>query len=133
MDCYNWLIDHRNEQIKNGFNPTDEDYIFRTLECDKIWNLNYLSREWFNFISKYNLRKITIHDIRHSHATYLLSIGVPLQDVSRRLGHSEPATTLKIYTHNSLAQDEKITDYMGITMSVGDNKSEYTKFIQESD
>ena len=133
MDCYNWLIDYKNEQIKNGFNPTDEDYIFRTLECDKVWDPNYLSKEWFNFISKHNLRKITIHDIRHSHATYLLSIGVPLQDVSRRLGHSEPATTLKIYTHSSLAQDEKITDYMEITMSVGDNKSEYTKFIQESD
>ena len=133
MDCYNWLIDYKNEQIKNGFNPTDEDYIFRTLECDKVWDPNYLSKEWFNFISKHNLRKITIHDIRHSHATYLLSIGVPLQDVSRRLGHSEPATTLKIYTHSSLAQDEKITDYMEITMSVGDNKSEYTKFIQEAD
>ena len=53
--------------------------------------------------------------------------------MSRRLGHSEPATTLKIYTHSSLAQDEKITDYMEIAMSVGDHKSEYAKFIQNAE
>ncbi len=40
---------------------------------------------------------------------------------------------LKIYTHSSLVQDEKITDYMEITMSVGDHKSEYIKFVRDTD
>ena len=133
MDCYDWLMKYREEQIQSGFNPTENDYIFRTLECDRVWDPNYLTKEWNEFLIDNNLKKITIHDIRHSHATYLLSIGVPLQDVSRRLGHSEPATTLKIYTHSSLVQDEKITDYMEITMSVGDHKSEYIKFVQDTD
>lgn len=133
MDCYDWLMKYKEEQIKSGFNPTENDYIFRTFECDRVWDPNYLTKEWNEFLIKKKLKKITIHDIRHSHATYLLSIGVPLQDVSRRLGHSEPATTLKIYTHSSLAQDEKITDYMEIAMSVGDHKSEYAKFIQNAE
>lgn len=133
MDAYELLMEYRQEQIKSGFIPSDEDYIFRTLECDKIWDPNYLTKEWDKFIKSNALRKITIHDIRHSHATYLLSIGVPLQDVSRRLGHSEPSTTLKIYTHSSLTQDEKITDYMEKTLSINGEKTEYASFITQTD
>jgi len=35
-------------------------------------------------------------------------MGVPVQDVSRRLGHSDVATTLKIYTHSNMEQDKLI-------------------------
>lgn len=129
MDCYDLLMKYKEEQIRNGFNLTDDDYIFRTLDSEKIWDPNYLTKEWNDFVFKNKLRKITIHDIRHSHATYLLSVGVPLQDVARRLGHSEPSTTLKIYTHSSMVQDEKITDYLERTLSINENKSEYAKFI----
>lgn len=40
----------------------------------------------------------------------MLSIGVPPQDVARRLGHSEPSTTLRIYTNSNLIQDQKIVN-----------------------
>lgn len=78
MDAYQLLMEYKQAQIKAGFNPTDDDYVFRTLECDRIWDPNYLTKEWDKFQKTNALRKITIHDIRHSHATYLLSIGVPL-------------------------------------------------------
>lgn len=133
MDCYDLLMKYKQEQINNGYNITDEDYIFRTLESGKVWDPTYLTKEWYEFISKNKLRKITIHDIRHSHATYLLSVGVPLQDVARRLGHSEPATTLKIYTHSNLVQDEKITDYMEKTFSKVNEKTEYEAFGSQDD
>ena len=35
-------------------------------------------------------------------------MGVPISDVSRRLGHSDVATTLKIYTHSNMEQDKLI-------------------------
>ena len=37
---------------------------------------------------KANLRQITLHQFRHSHATLLLSNGIIINEVSRRLGHS---------------------------------------------
>jgi len=76
MDCYDWLMKYKEEQIKSDFNPTEDDYIFRTLECDRVWDPNYLTKEWNEFLTKNNLKKITIHAIRHSHATYLLSFGI---------------------------------------------------------
>ncbi len=89
---------------------SDEDYIFQNVSSrvTGVWNPNNLTKEWAAFIKKFNLKKITIHDIRHSHATDLLSMGVPIQDVSRRLGHSDVSTTLKIYTHSNMEQDKLI-------------------------
>lgn len=42
---------------------------------------------------------IRFHDLRHSHATYLLSAGVPIKVISERLGHSSTRVTQDIYSH----------------------------------
>lgn len=40
-----------------------------------------------------------IHDLRHSHAAYLISQGIPLLAVSRRLGHASVQVTASVYGH----------------------------------
>jgi integrase len=40
-----------------------------------------------------------LHDLRHVHATTLLLAGVPVHVVANRLGHADPSTTLRVYTH----------------------------------
>ena len=40
----------------------------------------------------------TIHDLRHAHATWLLTDGVPVHTVADRLGH-DPAVLLREYAH----------------------------------
>lgn len=40
-----------------------------------------------------------LHAFRHANATELLRRGVPLRTVQARLGHSDPATTLRLYAH----------------------------------
>lgn len=109
-ECYDLLMEYKKIQIENGHELDDNSFVFMNLEFSNIWNPNDFTKDWSKFINDNNLKKITVHDIRHSHATYLLSQGIPVQDVSRRLGHSEPTTTLKIYTHSNLTQDQKIVD-----------------------
>lgn len=46
-------------------------------------------------------RHIHPHALRHSRATHLLAAGVPLDAVSRFLGHAQTSTTLSYYAHNS--------------------------------
>lgn len=46
-----------------------------------------------------NVKQIKIHDFRHSHASLLLSNGIPITVISKRLGHADTSTTLKIYSH----------------------------------
>jgi integrase len=46
-----------------------------------------------------DVRRIRLHDLRHTHATILLKAGVPVKVVSERLGHSSPAFTMTVYQH----------------------------------
>jgi integrase len=41
----------------------------------------------------------TRHDLRHTHATLMLSKGEPVKVVSERLGHASPTVTLSVYAH----------------------------------
>lgn len=51
--------------------------------------------------------KISAHGLRHSHATMLIRNLIPIQLVQKRLGHADPTTTIKTYTH-LVSEDEKI-------------------------
>jgi integrase len=42
---------------------------------------------------------LRFHDLRHSYATWLVSSGVPVNEVARVIGHSRASTTLNRYTH----------------------------------
>jgi integrase len=45
------------------------------------------------------LPAMRFHDLRHIHATLLLKGGVPVHVVAARLGHADPAITLRVYAH----------------------------------
>ena len=45
------------------------------------------------------IKKIRIHDFRHSHASYLANNGINIQEIARRLGHADISITLKTYSH----------------------------------
>lgn len=50
-------------------------------------------------IESANVTSIRFHDIRHTHASILISEGVDIVKVSARLGHSNPKITYGIYAH----------------------------------
>ena len=55
--------------------------------------------------SKAGLKGVGLHTLRHSHGSVLLSQGVPLPAVSKRLGHSSVYVTATVYSH-ALSKDE---------------------------
>lgn len=104
---YKELQDDRRRLLGNKWN--NSPYVFKSIfgGCMKP---EWLSRNWSLFLKKNNLRHIRLHDLRHTCATYLLSIGTPIATVSRKLGHSDIYTTLNIYTHSLEADDRKAVE-----------------------
>ncbi|MSS19151.1 site-specific integrase [Pseudoramibacter porci] len=54
------------------------------------------------------VRRIRLHDLRHSHASMLINLGASPLLVAARLGHDSAETTLKIYSHLFPDEQEKI-------------------------
>ncbi len=58
-----------------------------------------LSKVFEREVGRSGLRRIRLHDLRHTHATLALRAGVPVKVISERLGHENPAFTLTQYAH----------------------------------
>lgn len=93
-------LNKRAEEIINLFIDSDmrnSDFIFKEFHKG---NINY-------FLKKVPFRtKITSHIFRHTHISLLAELNLPLKAIMTRVGHSDPNTTLSIYTHVT-AQMEK--------------------------
>ena len=49
---------------------------------------------------------VSLHTLRHTHGSHLLAAGVPLTDVSQRLGHVNPHVTATAYAHALPGRDD---------------------------
>jgi integrase len=58
-----------------------------------------LSDSWRAFLKGTALPRVRFHDLRHSHASQLLAAGINVKVVAERLGHTDPAVTLRVYSH----------------------------------
>lgn len=64
--------------------------------------------DWLaKFAKRHNLPPIHPHKFRHTQASLLISEGVDILTVSKRLGHAKVSTTLDIYSHVLAKSDEK--------------------------
>jgi hypothetical protein len=52
----------------------------------------------------------SLHTLRHTHGSHLLAAGVPLTDVSKRLGHTNPHVTATVYAHAMPGHDDAAAD-----------------------
>ena len=60
---------------------------------------NYFSDHFKLMLKKHGLRKIRLHDLRHTCASLLLKNGVPMKQIQEWLGHSSFNTTANTYSH----------------------------------
>lgn len=103
------LRDHRRQQEEQRqlFGPdyrADLDLVFADADGNYL-RPDPLSAAVSKIATRAGFTHVGLHSLRHSHGSHLLSAGVPLPAVSKRLGHSNPAITLKVYSH-ALQKDE---------------------------
>lgn len=80
-----------------------------------------IDRYKLNACKKVNIRPITQHQFRHSYATYLISNGIPINTVSKLLGHSSVDTTARVYVHQDLTQEKRVLNTLNSNTYIFNN------------
>lgn len=93
----------RNRQLQQqietrGIYDNADDYVF-TDGWGKPLDGLQLSRDFAKIVKKHNLPHATFHNLRHTHVSLLLNEGASLKMIAERVGHSNPALTLRVYSH----------------------------------
>jgi integrase len=103
------LREHRilQQEMRQKFGSdyrTDLDLVFATPDGDYL-KPDSVTAKVCLLARKIGMPGVSLHTLRHSHGSQLLSKGVPLTTVSKRLGHSGVRVTAEVYSH-ALGADE---------------------------
>ena len=95
------LQDHRKKYAFGRFVfPANNDK-------DEPMPLSSCFRAFKRIRNRAKLEEISIHQLRHTHATKLANSGVPVHVVRERLGHAALSTTMNYYVHSNSEQDKQ--------------------------
>ena len=100
------------ERLTFGEVWVDSGYIFTTSLGTPIDPRNLL-REFKAICVKAGLGDWHLHELRHSAASLMLAMGVPLQVVSEVLGHASIRMTADVYGHILEPDRQAAADAMG--------------------
>jgi integrase len=87
----------------------DEGYICTQVDGNLI-KPNYVSQHFKLLLRNNGMPHIRFHDLRHSSASYLLSLGFNLKEIQTWLRHGDIQTTMNTYTHIDMAAKKNIAD-----------------------
>ncbi len=120
------LRDHRRQTLELRFAtgagalPADAP-VFGDL--DGNWpNPQSITEHWRAAVKSRALPKVTLHALRHSHASALIAGGLDVVTVSRRLGHASPALTLSVYSHLFTNKDAEAAAAIDAALGQGANR-----------
>ena len=77
------------------------DSLYDLQENDRLFPITkyYLEHEMQRGIKESGVKRIGVHDLRHSHASMLIELGFSPLEIANRLGHEKVETTLNTYAH----------------------------------
>lgn len=81
-------------------------------------SVNELRRRMQTWSKRAGLKYILLHGLRHSHASYLINLGVPITAISHRLGHTNAQITLSTYSHLYKEDETSIAELLEKNMSI---------------
>lgn len=116
-----WKKEQAEELLQFGINTkTKKQLIFTYVNADGAINqplhADYSNNIMKRLEKKYKLKHVTIHGLRHTHATLLLEGGASIKETQDRLGHKNAETTLNTYSHvTEKAQRNAVEKFIAYT------------------
>lgn len=103
-----------------------ENRIFGLRKNDRLFPFtkDFLEHEMKRGVKASGVKRIRIHDLRHSHASLLISMGFGVKEVQERLGHQKSSTTLDTYSHLYPNTQSKLASRLDDLYKGGSNEKE---------
>lgn len=94
-----WKKHQKQHYFKLGINTLQKDQLVFSNKSNAYIQPGQVQKWMYSVQSKYQLKHVSPHGLRHSHCSLLFEAGASIKEVQDRLGHSDVKTTLDIYTH----------------------------------
>jgi integrase len=93
------------------------EWLFPSKECLSTWNRSYNFDDAIRRVCReINIPVRSMHKLRKTYASYLLSVGKPEKLVQQQLGHSDIRTTQRAYHYNIFDDDEINNEFKNISV-----------------
>lgn len=96
---------------------TASGLVFATREGTRVQSQHFTYRVWRPALARVGIERLRVHDLRHTHASWLIAAGVTLPVIQRRLGHESIKTTVDVYGHMAPDAHAGAADAAEIAMS----------------
>lgn len=103
------------EQLRVGAAWAGDGHVFVN-DLGEALDPDAVSRTFRQLLDEHDVRRIRLHDVRHSHASIMLDAGQPIEAVSKRLGHTRISTTYDLYVDADEAAARRAADAFGAVM-----------------
>jgi integrase len=104
------------ERLRMGLGKLPDDALLFADIDGRPLSTNALSSAWSHFAASAGIPGVSFHALRHTHVSQLIDQGVDVVTISRRLGHANPAITLRIYAHLFQKDDVKASEAINRAM-----------------
>jgi len=75
------------------------DLLFRNRAGGPISHQNMMNREFYPALKRAAVRRIRFHDLRHTYAALMISLGENIKFIQKQMGHASLTTTMDTYGH----------------------------------
>ncbi|BFH16942.1 site-specific integrase [Paenibacillus melissococcoides] len=107
-----WITSEKKRFLELGQKWNDKQLLFTRQDGTPL-RLAYPNDKLKEIIRKHNIHPITVHGLRHTHASLLFEAGASIKEVQERLGHSNSKMTMDIYTHLTKTVKERTATLFG--------------------
>ena len=87
------------QEHKEGKKGAPDDLMFVNREGNVINHQNMVTCEFHPALQRAGVKRIRFHDLRHSYAALMISLGENIKFIQTQMGHSSISTTLDSYGH----------------------------------
>jgi len=99
-------------------------WVFPSPSGEPLYKDGILRKDFHKVVKAAEVPGLTFHGLRHTHATILAALNVPMRSVMDRLGHSTSRMTIEVYSHATAASQEQAvsaldTFYEGLDQKIG--------------